>query len=236
VATALGEAPDERTAKMLRLMTVRARSAEEIAGLSDTSEADTAEALERFTEAGLVEGLPDALHPERPGWRIVDRGARFYFAMLEDHLERWRRGRITDLLWRRTHARFDRYVCRAEFAALCRAWTAEAHGLPAARVLVPDPRYHQLRTLEVAAWREKEPVALGTIRWRFIMRHKQVRRLRYIRSLLGDPEVAMYCFASRFDPAFAEDPETDVTLVTPDALLTPPGEYAEGSRTPDEKE
>ncbi len=147
--------------------------------------------------------------------------ARFHYAMVAPHLSRWQRGYITDKLWRMTHARWDRYVCRPEFQRLAREW---ALGDPAAaattRITVPDPRFRQLRTLELAAWNEQgEPVALGTVRWKFKMVERQLKRLRYVKRLLGDPKVRLYCIAPRFENAITADPDPDLFAVRPAQLL-----------------
>ena len=136
--------------------------------MTGLSEADLDVLLPRLETAGLIRADANPLEPADPYWTMEHRLARFHYAMVAPHLSRWQRGYITDKLWRMTHARWDRYVCRPEFQRLAREW---ALGDPAAaattRITVPDPRFRQLRTLELAAWNEQgEPVALGTVRWK----------------------------------------------------------------------
>lgn len=221
VAARLGEEPDETVHKVLRLLTARPRAVDDLAAMSGLPEADLEPLLERLAAAGLVGTEPDPLRPEHPFWVVEDRLARFYYAILGEHLPRWRRGLITDKLWRMTHARFDRYVCRAEFLRLAREW---ALGDPAAeratRIVVPDPRHKQLRTLEVAVWDAAgELVALGTVRWAFRMRHQQLQRLKYVRRLLGDPPARLYCIAPGVDAGIAADEDPDVFRIGPAHLL-----------------
>jgi hypothetical protein len=221
VAAKLGEEPDEAVHKVLSLLTVRPRDLDELVTMSGLAEADLEPLLDRLAEAGLVRAEPDPLRPDRPFWAVEDRLARFYYAILREHLPRWRRGLITDKLWRMTHARFDRYVCRAEYLRLAREW---ALGDPAAdrvtRIVVPDPRHRQLRTLEVAVWDASGGlIALGTARWAFRMRHRQLQRLRHVRRLLGDPPARLYCIAPRMDEAIAADEDPDVFRIGPAHLL-----------------
>lgn len=221
VRNRLGEAPDERIEKLLQLLTARPRVLEELRAMSGYDTADIEAILERLQGTGLVRPDPNPLEPDNPFWTIEDRLARFYYAMMEPHLARWRRGLITDKLWRTTHARFDRYVCRAEYARLAREW---ALGAPDAatttRAVVPDPRFRQLRTVEVAAWDSRGALtALGTIRWGLIMRERQLKRLRYVRRLLGDPPARLYCIAPRVEPTIANDPAPDLFRVGPAHLL-----------------
>ncbi len=221
VATRLGERPDETIDKVLRLITARPRAVEDLADLSGVPAGDLGPILDRLAEVGVLRTDPDPFRPDRPFWAMEDRLARFHYAVLDVHLPRWRRGLITDKLWRMTHARFDRYVCRAEYARLARAW---ALGDPAAaqatRIVVPDPRHRQLRTLEVAVWNEAGAlIALGTVRWGLRMRRQQLQRLRYVRRLLGDPPARLYCIAPRVDAAIAEDPDPDLFRIGPAHLL-----------------
>jgi hypothetical protein len=85
---------------------------------------------------------------------------------------------------------------------------------------VPDPRFRQMRTLELAVWGPQgEPIALGTVRWRFRMVERQLKRLRYVKRLLGDPAVRLYCVAPRVDAAIAADPDPDLFVISPAKLL-----------------
>lgn len=219
-ATVLGEAPDERAEKALATLVPRPRTVAELAVFTGADGLE--DLLEYLRKAGLVRVEPNGLDPDEPFWAIDDRFARFYYAMMAgDDLERWRRGRITDKLWRMTHARFDRYVARAEFTRVAREWAAaEPEAVRATRVVVPDPRFRQLRTLEIAAFGPGgDLLALGTVRWRFRMRLQQLQRLRHVRRLLGEPPVRLYCVASRFDDAIAADDAADLRRVGPDQLL-----------------
>ncbi|GAB3657302.1 hypothetical protein [Glycomyces tarimensis] len=221
VETKLGERPDEPTRKVLDLLTVRPRVLEDLRTMSGIEPADLEAILGRLAEAGLGRADPNPLEPDSPFWTIDDRLARFYHAMMAPHLERWRRGRITGRLWRMNHARFDRYVCRAEYARIAREWALGASdAAQTTRIVVPDPRHRQLRTLEVAAWdSDGVLVALGSIRWSFIMRAQQLQRLRYVRRLLGDPPARLYCIAPRFESAIADDPAPDLLRIGPAQLL-----------------
>ncbi|NUQ88785.1 MAG: hypothetical protein HOQ43_10035, partial [Glycomyces artemisiae] len=83
----------------------------------------------------------------------------------------------------------------------------------------------QMRTLELATWDEKgEALALGTVRWRFRMVERQLKRLRYVKRLLGDPPVHLYCVASRFEPVIAGDEDPGLSVVTSPALLATAGD------------
>ncbi|WP_157930425.1 hypothetical protein [Glycomyces xiaoerkulensis] len=219
VAEALGEEPDERVDRLLDRLTIRPRTARELSSV--TGFEDLGPTLEHLAEAGLVRAHPNPLEPDDPFWMMTDRPARFYYAVMAEHLPRWRRGYITDRLWRMTHARFDRYVCRAEFADLAREWALGAPGaVAAARIVVPDPRHRQMRTLEVAAWNaDGEPVALGTLRWGLLMHHRQLRRLRHVRRLLGDPPASLVCIAPRVDGGIAADEDPNLFRVGPAHLL-----------------
>ncbi|MCH7230152.1 hypothetical protein L0U85_04640 [Glycomyces sp. L485] len=217
----LGERPDEQTEKVLGLITVRPRFLEDLVSLSGLAAADLQTMLEALEQAGVVRADANPLEPDNPFWTMKDRLARFYYAMMAEHLARWRRGYISDKLWRMIHSRFDRYVCRAEYARLTREW---ALGSPdtdlTTRIVVPDPRFRQLRTLEVAAFgADGTIVGLGTIRWGFLMREKQLARLRHVRRLLGDPPARLYCIAPRVDGAIAADTAPDLYRVGPAHLL-----------------
>ncbi|WP_026929628.1 hypothetical protein [Glycomyces tenuis] len=221
VSTRLGEEPDEGVDKVLSLLNVRPRAIDDLTAMSSLAEIELEPMLTRLAEAGIIRADPDPLRPDHPFWTVDDRFVRFHYAMLAENLDRWRRGRITDKLWSMTHARFDRYVCRPEFTRLAREW---ALGDPAAaqvtRIVVPDPRHRQLRTLEVAAWDGSgELLALGTVRWAFRMRHRQLQRLKYVRRLLGDPPVRLYCIAPRVDAEIAADTEPGLFRIGPAHLL-----------------
>ncbi|THV34641.1 hypothetical protein [Glycomyces buryatensis] len=218
---ALGDAFDERVDRLLRLLVIRPRMEADLKALSRIEDADLEPILTVLTEAGVVRADVNPLEPDAPFWTLDHRLVRFHYAMMTEHLERWRRGYITDKLWRMTSARFNRYVCRPEFTKLAREW---ALGDPAAaettRIVVPDPRFRQLRTLEVAAWSEKgELVALGTVRWGITMREKQLQRMRHVRRLLDAESVRMYCIAPRVDPAIAADEAPELFRVGPAHLL-----------------
>lgn len=221
VAARLGDEPDEGVGKVLRLINIRPRLFDELTGLGGVPAADLEPMLERLAEAGVLRADPNPLEPERPFWTVDDRLVRFHYAVLADQLPRWRRGRITETLWRMNRARFNRQVCRAEYIGVAREWALDD---PAAarvtRVVVPDPRHRQLRTLEVAAWDESGGiVALGTVRWTFRMRYKQLQRLRHVRRLLGDPPARLYCIAPRFDEEFAGDTDPQLFRIDPGRLL-----------------
>lgn len=221
VETRLGERPDEQVDRVLAHLTVRPRVLDDLRSRAGLAAVDAEAVLARLADAGIVRADANPLAPEDPFWSVEDRLARFYHAMMAPHLERWRRGRIADKLWRMNHARFDRYVCRAEYARLAREW---ALGDPAAaevtRIVVTDPRHRQLRTLEVAAWDASGGLlALGTVRWGLIMRHRQLQRLRHVRRLLGDPPARLYCIAPRVDAEIAADPDPDLFRVGPAHLL-----------------
>ncbi|GAB3223847.1 hypothetical protein GCM10027447_11990 [Glycomyces halotolerans] len=219
VERALGGEADERTDKILSMVAVRPRT---VADLEATTGFDGLDGIfATLEQAGLVRVEPNPLEPEHPFWTMKDRLARFYYAMMVEHLPRWRRGYITDRLWRMTHARFDRYVCRAEYARVAREWALDdPEAERTTRIVVPDPRFRQLRTLEVAAWRaDGSLAALGTIRWMFRMRHRQLQRLRHVRRLLGDPPSRLYCIAPRVEPAIAADDAPDVFRIGPAHLL-----------------
>lgn len=220
-AAALGEAPDERVDKLLATAVVRPRTRYDLRAQTGLSEADLDALLPVLESAGLLRADPNPLEPDDPFWTIDDRFARFHYAMLHQHLPRWRRGYITEKLWRMTKARFDRYVCRPEFNRLAREWALNDPAAAATtRVVVPDPRFRQLRSLELAAWDEQGGiVALGTVRWRFQMVERQLKRLRYVKRLLGDPPARLYCVASRVDQAIAADPDPDLFVIGPAQLL-----------------
>jgi hypothetical protein len=221
VADALGEAPDDAVDGVLGHLTVRPRTPYDLRSLTGLSEADLDVMLPRLAEAGLVRADPNPLEPDAPFWTVEHRLARFHYALVAQHLARWRRGYITDRLWRMTHARFDRYVCRPEFTRLAREWALNDPAAAATtRMTVPDPRFRQMRTLELAVWDEQgEPIALGTVRWRFRMVERQLKRLRYVKRLLGDPAVRLYCVAPRVDAAIAADADPGLFLISPAQLL-----------------
>jgi hypothetical protein len=189
--------------------------------MTGLSEADLDVVLPRLADAGLIRADPNPLEPDAPYWTMEHRLARFHYALLAPHLARWRRGYITDRLWRMTHARFDRYVCRPEFNRLAREWALNDPAAAATtRITVPDPHFRQLRTLELAVWDERgEPIALGTLRWKFRMVDRQLKRLRYVKRLLGDPPVRLYVVAPRVDAAIAADPDPDLFVIAPAQLL-----------------
>lgn len=221
VAAALGEAPDESVDKILAGATVRPRTHYDLRAQTGLSAADLDAILPVLAGAGLLRPDPNPLEPDNPFWTIDDRFARFHYAMLHQHLPRWRRGYITEKLWRLTKARFDRYVCRPEFNRLAREWALNDPAAAATtRIVVPDPRFRQMRSLELAAWDEGGGLlALGTVRWRFQMVERQLKRLRYVKRLLGDPPARLYCVASRVDAAIVEDPDPDLFVITPAQLL-----------------
>lgn len=221
VADALGEAPDEAVDSVLGHLTVRPRTPYDLRAMTGLSDADLDAMLPRLAEAGLIRADANPLEPVAPFWTMDHRFARFHYAMVAPHLPRWRRGYITDKLWRMTHARLDRYVCRPEFTRLAREWALnDPAAAETTRMTVPDPRFRQMRTLELAVWDEKgRPIALGTVRWRFRMVERQLKRLRYVKRLLGDPPVRLYCVASRVDPAIAADTDPNLFKIHPALLL-----------------
>ncbi|SDD17170.1 hypothetical protein [Glycomyces harbinensis] len=221
VAAALGEEPDESVDKILAAATVRPRTRYDLRAQTGLSEADLDAILPVLADAGLLRPDPNPLEPDDPFWTMDDRFARFHYAMLHQHLPRWRRGYITEKLWRLTKARFDRYVCRPEFNRLAREWALnDPAAAETTRITVPDPRFRQMRSLELAVWDEKGGLlALGTVRWRFQMVERQLKRLRYVKRLLGDPPARLYCVASRVDAAIAEDPDPGLFVITPAQLL-----------------
>ncbi|MCC3761993.1 hypothetical protein K3N28_02775 [Glycomyces sp. TRM65418] len=223
VADALGEAPDTAVDRVLDHITTRPRTRYDLRAVTGLSEADLDALLPRLAEAGLVRADPNPLEPDDPFWTMEHRLARFHYAMVAQHLPRWRRGYITDKLWRMTHARFDRYVCRPEFNRLAREWALNDPAAAATtRMTVPDPRFRQLRTLELAVWDgQGAPIALGTVRWRFRMVERQLKRLRYVKRLLGDPPARLYCVAPRVDPAIVAgaDADPDLFVISPAQLL-----------------
>ncbi|MCD0444618.1 hypothetical protein LO763_13400 [Glycomyces sp. A-F 0318] len=221
VAAALGEEPDERVDKVLATATTRPRTRYDLRAQTGLPEAELDALLPDLADAGLLRADPNPLEPDAPFWTVDDRFARFHYAMIHQHLPRWRRGYITDKLWHLTKARFDRYVCRPEFNRLAREWALNDPAAAATtRIAVPDPRFRQLRSLEIAAWDEQgAPVALGTVRWRFQMVERQLKRLRYVKRLLGDPPARLYCVAPRVDAAIADDPDPDLFVVGPAQLL-----------------
>ncbi|GAA1670344.1 hypothetical protein GCM10009830_15300 [Glycomyces endophyticus] len=229
-AALLGEEVDDAADAVLALAVVRPRTRYDLRAGTRLSEADLDALLPRLEAAGLVRPGPNPLEPDDPFWTFTDRLARFHYAVLRPHLPRWRRGYITEQLWRLNRARFDRYVARPEFLDLARAWVLDDTGAAAAtRVTVPDPRFRQMRTLEVAAWDDQgAPVALGTARWRFRMVERQLKRLRYVKRLLGDPDVRLYCVASRFEPAITGDADPSLRAVTAPELLAPIAATAPG--------
>ncbi|MEU5870244.1 hypothetical protein AB0A73_01630 [Glycomyces sp. NPDC047369] len=224
-AAALGQAPDEAEDAVLSLIVVRPRTLYDLRTGTRLSEADLEALLPRLEAAGLIAPAANPLEPDNPFWTFTDRLSRFHYAVLRPHLDRWRRGRIAGPLWRRNRARFDRYVGRPEFLGLTREWALGATGAATAtRITVPDPRFRQMRTLELAAWDEKgEALALGTVRWRFRMVERQLKRLRYVKRLLGDPPVHLYCVASRFEPVITADADPGLTVVMSPALLATTG-------------
>jgi hypothetical protein len=221
VAGVLGEAPDKPTDDVLAAITTRPRTPYDLRAVTGLSEADLDVLLPHLEEAGLIRAEVNPLEPDAPFWTMEHRLARFHYAMLAMHLARWRRGYITDKLWRMTHARWDRYVCRPEFHRLAREWALnDPAAAQTTRLTVPDPRFRQLRTIELAAWSETgEPIALGTIRWKFQMVERQLKRLRYVRRLLGDPKTRLYCVAPRVEAAIAADPDPDLFVISPAQLL-----------------
>ncbi|WP_030159061.1 hypothetical protein [Glycomyces sp. NRRL B-16210] len=221
VADALGEEPDENVDKILRDLTIRPRTVYDLRLTTALPEAEIEAILPVLAEAGLVRAELNPLDPDNPFWTFENRLARFAGAMLGEHLPRWRRGYITDRLWRMTRARFDRYVCRPEFNRLAREW---ALGDPAAaastRIVVPDPRFRQMRTLELAVWdADGGAIALGTVRWKFRMVERQLKRLRHVKRLLGDPDARLYCVAPRFESGFDADADPNLFLIGPAQLL-----------------
>jgi hypothetical protein len=221
VADALGEAPDAAVDSVLGHITTRPRTPYDLRAMTGLSEADLDVLLPRLADAGLVRADPNPLEPDAPYWTMEHRLARFHYALLAPYLARWRRGYITDRLWRMTRARFDRYVCRPEFNRLAREWALNDPAAAATtRVTVPDPRFRQLRTLELAVWDAGgAPIALGTLRWRFRMVELQLKRLRYVKRLLGDPPVRLYVVAPRVDAAIAADPDPNLFVIAPAQLL-----------------
>lgn len=221
VTAVLGEAPDKAIDGVLGAVTTRPRTAYDLRAATGLSEADLDVLLPRLETAGLVRAEANPLEPEAPYWTMEHRLARFHYAMVADHLARWRRGYITDKLWRMTHARWDRYVCRPEFHRLAREWALNDPAAAATtRITVPDPRFRQMRSLELAAWNEQgEAVALGTVRWKFRMVERQLKRLRYVKHLLGDPKVRLYCIAPRFESGISEDTDPDLFVIGPAQLL-----------------
>jgi hypothetical protein len=220
-AELLGEEPDEAADAVLALVVVRPRTRYDLRAGTRLGEDDIDAVLPRLEAAGLISPAANPLDPDNPFWTFTDRLARFHYAVLRPHLPRWRRGYISEKLWRMNRARFDRYVARPEFLNLAREWTADASGAATTtRITVPDPRYRQMRTLELSAWDAKgELAALGTVRWRFKMVERQLKRLRYVKRLLGDPDVPLYCVASRFEPEITGDPDPGLRAVTPSELL-----------------
>ncbi|GAA2285524.1 hypothetical protein GCM10009853_045580 [Glycomyces scopariae] len=221
-AALLGETEvDEAADAVLALVVVRPRTAYDLRSLTRLPEEDLLALLPRLEAAGLLAPRANPLEAGNPFWTLTDRLARFHYAVLRPHLPRWRRGYITEKLWTMNRARFDRYVARPEFLDLAREWARDATGAATAtRVTVPDPRFRQMRTLELATWDDKgAPIALGTVRWRFRMVERQLKRLRYVKRLLGDPDARLYCVASRFEPAITGDPDPSLRAVTPSELL-----------------
>ncbi|GAA2132215.1 hypothetical protein [Glycomyces algeriensis] len=221
VEDALGEAPDKAVDETLAAITTRPRTPYDLRAVTGLAEADLDVLLPHLEAAGLVRADANPLDPEAPFWTMDHRFARFHYAMLAEHLPRWRRGYITDKLWRMTHARYDRYVCRPEFHRLAREWALnDPAAAQTTRVTVPDPRFRQLRTIELAAWNAAgEPIALGTIRWKFQMVERQLKRLRYVKRLLGDPKARLYCIAPRVEAAITADPDPDLFVIGPAQLL-----------------
>lgn len=218
-ATALGAGPDEETENLLRLLTHRPRTEEDIAHVLKRD--DFLPELERFAEAGLARIDPNPLEPDLPFWTMDHRLVRFYYAVMERYLPQWRRGYLADKLWGWMRARYRRYCCRPEFTRLAREWSlGDPRAETATRIVVPDPEHQKMRTLELASWDAKgELVALGTVRWGLRMRERQLSRLRYVKRLLGDPPVHLYCIASRVETGIAEDPDPNLFRVGPAHLL-----------------
>lgn len=221
VADTLGEEPDEHTAKILRDLTIRPRTAYDLRLTTALPETEIEAILPDLAAAGLIRVEPNPLDPDNPFWTMEHRLARFAGAMLGEHLPRWRRGYITDKLWLMTRARFDRYVARPEFHRLAREWALnDPAAAVATRIVVPDPRFRQMRTLELAVWNaEGGAVALGTVRWKFRMVERQLKRLRHVKRLLGDPDARLYCVAPRFEASFEDDTDPNLFLIGPAQLL-----------------
>ncbi|RRS01895.1 hypothetical protein [Glycomyces terrestris] len=240
-AALLGEEPDEDADAVLALAVLRPRTLYDMRAGTRLSEDALAAVLPRLEAAGLLTPAPNPLAPDDPFWTFTDRLARFHYAVVRPQLPRWRRGYITDKLWTINRARFDRYVARPEFLDLAREHVlADTGAASVTRITVPDPRYRQLRTLELAAWDDKgAPIALGTARWRFKMVERQLKRLRYVKRLLGDPDVRLYCVASRFEPGITGDPDPALRVVDAARVLADPAPEPEadaGAETPPDRD
>ncbi|THV28416.1 hypothetical protein [Glycomyces paridis] len=224
VADALGEAPDDAVDKILADVNIRPRTVHDLRLSTGLAEADLDAILPGLAEAGLLRAETNPLDLDHPFWTMNSRLARFSYAMIDEHLPRWRRGYITDTLWRMTRARYDRYVSRPEFQRLAREWALnDPAAIATTRITVPDPRFRQMRTLELAVWGEEDRLlALGTVRWKFKMVERQLKRLRHVQRLLGDPPSRLYCIAPRFEAAIAGDPDPRQFAITPAQLLRVP--------------
>lgn len=229
----LGEEPSKRLSMMMWLLVSGHRNMYQLSRLSKAGIDGTYEMLQPFIDAGMMSSYRDPLNPDNEQWRISDRRLRLYFAILSNHVGYWKRGRMHEILWRRLHARFDRYVVRNEALHIAREWAmspaaAEKLGFEVAyaqRLLVPDPEAQKLRASEFSLWDGTDNASLlglGTVRWGLTMKYAQAVRVRKMQLMLaeqgvkGAEEAPLYCVGTKFDRGVHElAEEGKITLIQP---------------------
>ncbi|QSB04225.1 hypothetical protein [Natronoglycomyces albus] len=239
VEETLGGQPSEELDRMLWLLVSGPRNLSQLAKITKLGPTGTTEAMRPFVDAGMITAVRDPLDPDTDLWRISDRRLRFYYSLLSGHVGYWKRGRMHDLLWRRLHARFNRYIVRGEAADIARQWGTSPAGAArlgieattAARLLVPDYEARRLRASEFSLWSGEDParlLALGTLRWGLMMRNGQLARLRMLQHLLiqqgvpGADQATLVCIGTHFESGIANTPETEkFHRIGPDDLFAP---------------
>lgn len=234
----LGQEPSKGLNMVLWMMVSKFRNMHQLSRLSSSREG-IREELQPFIDAGMISSYTDPLNPENELFGITSRRLRFHYAMMSGHVGYWRRGRMHHILWRRLHARFDRYVVRNEAAHAVRRWAQSPAGagrlgfdVPyAQRLLVPDPEAQKFRTSEFSLWDGTENatlLGLGTLRWGLTMRYGQAARLRKLQLLLaengvkGADDAPLYCIGTTFERGVHELAEQQkISLIQPHDLFTP---------------